>query len=61
MSEYKTYEGPLLVKGSRFCIVSSRFNSFIVESLTGGATDALLRHGASAKNINLGYQSLLVS
>lgn len=52
MSEIKTYEGQLLVKGSRFCIVSSRFNSFIVESLTGGATDALVRHGASPKNIH---------
>lgn len=40
-------EGTLAVAAdSRFAIVASRFNSFIVERLIEGAMDALLRHGA---------------
>lgn len=53
MTALKTYEGQLLVQGARFCLVSSRFNSFIVESLTSGAIDALLRHGAKSDDIDL--------
>jgi 6,7-dimethyl-8-ribityllumazine synthase len=53
MKNIKTIEGRLIVEGSRFCIVASRFNSFIVDHLIEGATDALLRHGASADAITL--------
>ncbi|MGX2040143.1 6,7-dimethyl-8-ribityllumazine synthase [Methylocaldum sp. MU1018] len=53
MSDIKTYEGQLLVQGARFCIVASRFNSFIVDHLVGGAVDALLRHGAKKEDIHL--------
>lgn len=53
MSEVKLYEGSLLAEGIRFCIVSSRFNSFIVESLVSGALDALIRHGAHRNDIHL--------
>ncbi len=53
MSEIKTYEGQLLVQGAKFCIVASRFNSFIVDALVGGALDALLRHGAKQADIHL--------
>jgi 6,7-dimethyl-8-ribityllumazine synthase len=53
MNSLTTFEGQLLVQGARFCIVSSRFNGFIVESLTGGAIDALLRHGAKAEDIHV--------
>lgn len=53
MSDIKTYEGQLLVKGARFCIVASRFNSFIVDHLVAGAVDALLRHGAKKEDIHL--------
>jgi 6,7-dimethyl-8-ribityllumazine synthase len=53
MSEIKTYEGNLLAESLRFCIVASRFNSFIVEQLVAGAVDALLRHGASEADIHL--------
>ncbi|BBA32100.1 6,7-dimethyl-8-ribityllumazine synthase [Methylocaldum marinum] len=53
MSDIKTYEGQLLVKGARFCIVASRFNSFIVDHLVAGAVDALLRHGARKEDIHL--------
>ncbi len=53
MSAIKTYEGHLSVKGGKFCIVASRFNSFIVEQLEAGAIDALVRHGANRDNICL--------
>ncbi len=53
MTPLKTYEGQLLVQGARFCLVSSRFNSFIVESLTSGAIDALVRHGAKPEDIHV--------
>ncbi|MDD5035356.1 MAG: 6,7-dimethyl-8-ribityllumazine synthase [Methylococcaceae bacterium] len=53
MSEIKTYEGDLTAAGIRFCIVASRFNSFIVDHLEAGAIDALVRHGASRENIHL--------
>ena len=46
MSTIKTFEGHLSAQGSRFCLVSSRFNSFIVDALFEGAIDALIRHGA---------------
>ena len=42
----KTIEGALRVNNARFCLVVSRFNSFVVESLLSGAIDALKRHGA---------------
>jgi 6,7-dimethyl-8-ribityllumazine synthase len=41
-----TIEGSLLVENARFCLVVSRWNSFVVESLLEGALDALRRHGA---------------
>ncbi|MBU2569773.1 MAG: 6,7-dimethyl-8-ribityllumazine synthase [Gammaproteobacteria bacterium] len=53
MSAIKTYEGHLSVKGGKFCIVASRFNSFIVEQLEAGAIDALVRHGANRDDICL--------
>ena len=53
MSAIKTYEGYLSVQGSKFCIVASRFNSFIVEQLEAGAIDALIRHGVDKADINL--------
>ncbi len=49
----KTIEGQLTVQGSKFCLVSSRFNSFIVEQLEAGAIDTLLRHGAQEDDICL--------
>ena len=53
MSTIKTFEGNLLVQGAKFCIVASRFNSFIVEQLEAGAIDTLVRHGADKANIHL--------
>lgn len=50
----KSIEGGLVVpEGAMFAIVGSRFNAFIVERLIEGAIDALVRHGADAKNITV--------
>jgi 6,7-dimethyl-8-ribityllumazine synthase len=50
----KSIEGALIVpEGAKFAIVGSRFNAFIVERLIEGAVDALVRHGADAKNITV--------
>lgn len=53
MTEPRIYEGELTVDGARFCILASRFNSFIVEQLVAGAVDALVRHGAKRLDIQL--------
>jgi 6,7-dimethyl-8-ribityllumazine synthase len=53
-SSVKSIEGALIVpEGAKFAIVGSRFNAFIVERLIEGAVDALLRHGADAKNVTV--------
>ena len=46
-------EGKLNAKGFRFAIVTSRFNSFITDRLLEGALDALKRHGAEDKLIDV--------
>ncbi|CAA9890588.1 6,7-dimethyl-8-ribityllumazine synthase (Lumazine synthase)(riboflavin synthase beta chain) [Candidatus Methylobacter favarea] len=53
MSTITTFEGNLLAQGGKFCLVASRFNSFIVEQLVSGAIDALVRHGADSADIHL--------
>jgi 6,7-dimethyl-8-ribityllumazine synthase len=53
MSEMTTYQGNLVIENARFCLVASRFNSFIVDQLVSGATDALLQHGAKHKDLDL--------
>jgi len=55
MNNIKTLQGELTIKGQRFAIVASRFNSFIVDHLVKGAVDTLLRHGAKEKDIDLVY------
>jgi 6,7-dimethyl-8-ribityllumazine synthase len=49
----KFLEGNLQAKGKKFGIVLSRFNSFIAERLLEGAIDALVRSGASDKDIEV--------
>lgn len=49
----RVYEGRLVAGEQRFCLIASRFNSFIVEQLQTGAVDALVRHGARAELIDL--------
>lgn len=46
-------EGKLKAEGFRFAIIVSRFNDFICSRLVEGAMDALMRHGASEKDIVL--------
>ncbi len=46
-------EGLLHAQGRRFAIVAARFNDLIVDRLVGGATDALVRHGALADDVDL--------
>ena len=49
----KTIEGELLARDLRFAFVAARFNDFVVEPLIRGALDALKRHGASEKQIEI--------
>jgi len=53
MNNLKTYEGPLIIRNARFCLVASRFNSFVVDALVEGAVDALIRHGAKKEDIHI--------
>ena len=53
MTAVTTLEGHFSAQGGKFCIVSSRFNSFIVEQLEAGAIDTLVRHGADKNDITL--------
>jgi 6,7-dimethyl-8-ribityllumazine synthase len=49
----KIIEGKLDAKGLKFGIIVSRFNEFISSKLLGGAMDALNRHGADEKAIEV--------
>lgn len=49
----KLVEGKLQAQGLSFGIVVSRFNEFITTKLLDGAIDALKRHGADEKNIEV--------
>ena len=49
----KEIEGALTVDNARFCLVVSRFNAFVVESLLQGAIDTLRRHGAAEDDLTI--------
>jgi 6,7-dimethyl-8-ribityllumazine synthase len=49
----KTIEGQLRAGNARYCLVVSRWNSYIVESLEKGAIDALRRHGADDDDLTV--------
>jgi len=53
MDNIRTLNGDLLARDLRFAIVAARFNDMIVDSLIRGAVDALLRHGATEKQVEL--------
>jgi 6,7-dimethyl-8-ribityllumazine synthase len=53
MDNIRTLSGDLVARDLRFAVVASRFNDMIVDSLIRGAVDALLRHGASEKQIEI--------
>jgi len=49
----KTLEGALQAHNARFCLVVSRWNSFVVENLLAGAVDALKRHGVADSDLTI--------
>lgn len=49
----RVIEGDFMSNDVRIAIVAARFNGFIVESLVGGAIDALRRHGVDQQSIEL--------
>jgi 6,7-dimethyl-8-ribityllumazine synthase len=51
--QFKVTEGDLIARDLRFALVVSRFNDFVVEPLVRGAVDALRRHGATEKQIEI--------
>jgi 6,7-dimethyl-8-ribityllumazine synthase len=53
MDNIRTLQGDLLARDLRIAIVASRFNDAIVENLVRGAIDALIRHGASERQIEV--------
>ena len=53
MTGIRRLEGDLAARDARIAIVAARFNDFVVERLVQGALDALLRHGAAEKNLEL--------
>jgi 6,7-dimethyl-8-ribityllumazine synthase len=46
-------EGKLDASGKKYAIIVARFNDFITDRLTGGAIDALVRHGAEDGDIEI--------
>ena len=48
-----TIEGDLIVSSARFCLVVSRFNGFIGDSLLRGALETLRRHGAAEGDLQV--------
>jgi len=49
----KVIEGELSARDLRFAVVAARFNDFVVEPLIRGAVDALKRHGAIEKQMEI--------
>lgn len=49
----QTFEGSMSGAGLKIAIVATRWNEFIVERLTAGARDALVRHGVSEGAIDI--------
>ncbi len=48
-------EGGLTASGLKIGIVCARFNSFFVEKLLEGATDAFVRHGGCADDLTVAW------
>jgi 6,7-dimethyl-8-ribityllumazine synthase len=50
----RVVEGSVVVPpGSKFVLVASRFNHFIVDRLVEGATDAIARHGSASSEVTV--------
>lgn len=50
---HRTWEGDLKAEGIKFGIILSRFNEFMGQRLLEGTLDALIRHGADEKDIEV--------
>jgi 6,7-dimethyl-8-ribityllumazine synthase len=53
MSDIQVVEGELVVRDVRIALLVSRFNAFVVDSLLAGALDALRRHGADERDLQV--------
>ncbi len=53
IDQSKIIEGELIARDLRFAFIAARFNDFVVEPLIRGALDALVRHGATAKQVEI--------
>ncbi len=53
MENIRILQGDLIARDLRIAIVAARFNDAIVDQLVRGAVDALVRHGASEKQIEI--------
>jgi len=53
MDNIRVIEGDLQARDYRFAVLASRFNEFVVDALVKGAVDALRRHGASDKQVEI--------
>jgi 6,7-dimethyl-8-ribityllumazine synthase len=53
MDNIRVIEGDLQARDFRFAVLASRFNEFVVDGLVKGAVEALRRHGASDKQIEI--------
>jgi 6,7-dimethyl-8-ribityllumazine synthase len=49
----KIYEGDFSTPPGRFAILAARFNATVVDNLTAGAVDALVRHGVADDAIDI--------
>ena len=53
MDNIRVIEGDLQARDFRFAVLASRFNEFVVDALVKGALEALRRHGASDKQVEV--------
>jgi 6,7-dimethyl-8-ribityllumazine synthase len=53
MDNIRVIEGDLQARDFRFAVLASRFNEFVVDALVKGAVEALRRHGASDKQVEI--------
>ena len=53
MENLRVIEGDLIARDLRFAVLAARFNERVVEGLVRGAVDALRRHGAGDKQIEI--------
>ena len=51
----KTIEGDLTIKDKKIAIVAAKFNFFVVEHLSSGAKEALLKSGTKENDIEIFY------